>query len=84
MKWTVTYRPSARDELATIWMDATDRNAVSVAAEELEAHLKNDPLRAGESRGGKRRLLIEPPLALDYEADFDDMLVTVIRVLKWN
>lgn len=84
MKWTVTYRPSARDELATIWIDALDRNAVTAAAKALEAQLQADPLNAGESRGGKRRLVIELPLAIDYQTDADDMLVTVIRVLKWN
>lgn len=84
MKWTVTYYPSAQDELATIWMDATDREAVSVAAREIEHLLCTDPLSVGESRGGKRRLIIEPPLAVDYQADPEDMLVRVVRVLKWH
>ena len=78
MKWTVTYMPSAQDELATIWLDAIDREAVSVAAQEIELQLCADPLSAGESRGGKRRLIIEPPLAIDYQASPDDMLVTIV------
>lgn len=84
MKWTVTYRPSARDELATLWMDAVDRNAVTTAAETIETQLQTDPLNAGESRGGKRRLVIEPPIAIDFQAEAEDMLVTIIRVLNWN
>lgn len=84
MKWTVVYTPSAQDELATIWLDSTDRDAVSATAREIELQLSANPMGVGESRGDKRRLVIKPPLAIDYQTDPEDMLVRVVRILKWS
>jgi len=84
MKWTVTYRPFARDELADLWLNAPDRQAVAHAADAIDRILSRDPLNAGESRGGRRRLLIEPPLAVHYSTYPDDCKVVVWHVVEWN
>lgn len=36
MKWTVTYLPSAKDDLATIWINALDRKAVTNSANSID------------------------------------------------
>ena len=52
MIWTVTYRLLAQDELANIWVHATDQQAVANAADEIDRLLASNPLAVGESRGG--------------------------------
>lgn len=45
MRYTVTWKPLAEQTLATIWVDASDRAAVSAAANTLAVYfdvLEND------------------------------------------
>jgi hypothetical protein len=51
MKWTVIYQPNAADELAAIWLAATNRQAIAGVANLIDRQLGHDPLNAGESRG---------------------------------
>lgn len=83
MKWTVLYRPSAQDQLARIWMNARDQQAVTNAADEIDRILASDPLRAGESRDGNTRIIIEQPLTALFELYPDDKLVEVFSVFYW-
>ena len=46
MKYTVEWLPIAEDQLAGIWLKATDRNAVSAAVHAIDALLERDPLFA--------------------------------------
>jgi hypothetical protein len=80
MKWTVVWRPSPTNDLATIWMATPDRASITQAAHRIDAQLRDDPLNAGESRSGNERVLFEPPLAVSYEVSEDDRLVTVTAV----
>ena len=77
MKWTVIYRPDAADELATIWVNARDRQAVANAANQIDKRLARDPLSAGESREGNSRIICEGPLAVLFDVVEDDRTVTV-------
>lgn len=77
MKWTVIYRPEAADELAAIWLDATDRAAVTTAANSIDQQLGNNPLAAGESREGDSRVLWEDPLVVFFDVNPQDCSVTV-------
>ena len=81
MKWTVSYQPYAADELAAVWLDAADRQAVTDAANLIERELGNDPLNAGESRGGNSRVLCEAPLAVFFDVSEQDRAVTVWGVV---
>ncbi len=83
MKWTVLYRPSAQDQLARIWMNARDQQAVTNAADEIDRILASDPLRSGESRDGNTRIIIEQPLTALFELYPDDKLVEVFSVFYW-
>lgn len=50
------------------------------AAERIEQLLATNPAAAGESRSGRRRVLIEPPLTIDFEFDADQQVAVVTGV----
>ena len=50
------------------------------AAERVEQSLGTNPEAAGESRSGRRRVLIEPPLTINFEYDPDQKVVVVTSV----
>jgi hypothetical protein len=82
MRYTVVYKPSAEQELAQSWMAAPDRQAVTEAANRVDALLATDPLGCGESRSGATRVLFEPPLMVFYEVREEDRLVEVLKVRR--
>ena len=82
MKWTVIYRPAAKRRLATLWLDAVNKQEVTDAADLIDQVLLTSPLTAGESREGNTRLLIVPPLAVLFDVYPDDRLVDVVYVQK--
>lgn len=45
--WNVEWVQAALDELAAIWIDATNRNAVTDAVREIDRRLAFDPQAAG-------------------------------------
>jgi hypothetical protein len=67
MNYTVTWRPSAEQQLAQLWLSASDRDAVRAAADHMDAVLQRDPLSEGEARAGNTRIFIAPPLAGYYD-----------------
>jgi hypothetical protein len=81
MKWTVIYRPDAADDLATIWLNAADRQAIANAANSIDRQLGMAPLTAGESRQGNSRILCEGPLAVFFDVDEQDRKTTVWAVV---
>jgi hypothetical protein len=84
MSFTVVWRPLVEQDLATLWMNAPDRNAVAAAADAIDATLRRDPLGQGESRGGSTRILIAPPLAVYYDVSEADRRVSVWAVWRWG
>lgn len=80
MRYTVTWKKSAADRLAEIWLTVRDRTSVTSAAATLDALLRVDPNQHGESRGGGTRLVIVPPLAIVYEVFEADRVVEVLSV----
>jgi hypothetical protein len=66
--------------LAHLWNTASDRNAIAQASNTIDRLLGQDPLAVGESRSGPVRVLIEPPLVVQYKVSEDDRLVEVLRV----
>lgn len=79
MRFTVTWRRSARDELAQIWLNAKDRRAVSEAANLIDLLLATDPGHLGEDFYGDR-LLIVPPLAVAFAIRLDDRIAEIQQV----
>jgi plasmid stabilization system protein ParE len=80
MTFTVTYKPSAEQELAAVWMNAPDRQAVTQAAHRIDALLRTAPHLQGESRDGMSRIMFERPLAVQFEVNDADCLVDVLKV----
>ena len=80
MTYRVRWKNIARDQLATIWMDATDRAAVTAATQQIDAMLQADPDSRGESRPGYRRILIVLPLAVVFKVQEQEQKVIVLSV----
>lgn len=77
IRFTVLWRKELPDELATLWCDSTERDAISKAANQIDrellidAHLKGDGLDSGERR------LILGPIAVYFRVDEGDRKVFV-------
>jgi hypothetical protein len=82
MRFSVVWTPTARRLLAQLWLNATDRNEVQRAADEIERILAIDPMNAGESRVVNIRIIVEPPLAAYFDVSPQDRRVTVWRIWR--
>jgi hypothetical protein len=80
MRYTVTWRQSAQDELARIWMRVTDRGAVTRAANRMDQLLITSSRVRGNDRPGVYALTVWP-LHVVFEVSPDDRKVTVLRVV---
>ena len=78
--FSVRWRRTARNMLADIWVNATNRNAVTAATSQIDHQLARDPDNVGESRPKGRRVLLVPPLGVIYRVNTQTRVVTVIRV----
>ena len=82
MRYTVLWSPDAENDLAAIWLDANDRNAVTAAGDQIDAFLHQDAHLQGESRHGRLRILFIPPLAIDFEVIHDDRIARVLTLWR--
>jgi hypothetical protein len=80
MNYHVARKPHAEEQLAAIWIEAADRRAVTAAADVIDRLLRTDASSAGESRSGKTRALVVPPLGVHFEVHEEDCLVYVLTV----
>jgi hypothetical protein len=80
MRFTVVWAPVAIDQLADAWAQATDRPAVTRAADEVDRILRTDPDRKGVPFFGDRLLRV-PPLRAVFTIHPNDMLVRVEYLL---
>jgi hypothetical protein len=79
MRYTVTWHPSAEQELADIWLESTDRNEITQAANSLDHLLSSDPLTQGEEFYGDR-ILVVLPIAITYTVSEPDRSVRILQV----
>jgi plasmid stabilization system protein ParE len=84
MKFTVIWTPKAEQALAALWLDATDRQSVTGAANRIDRLLRLDPESQGESRRRGVRILFEPPLGALFEVVLQDGLVRVLHVWRFQ
>jgi plasmid stabilization system protein ParE len=84
MSFTVIWKPEARNRLATIWTNATDRNAVTRAAAAIDKALKSHPEKLGESRSKGRRIWLEGSLGVIFRVSPPDRMVTVLTVWTYE
>ncbi len=66
--------------MASVWLDAADRNAVTSAAATIDRLLSRDPDSRGEIRFDTVRTLSVPPLGVDFEVIELDRIVYVLIV----
>jgi hypothetical protein len=64
MRYTVVWEAAAEVSLTTLWTDATDRNAVTAAANAIDQDLSTDPEWKGESRTDNVRVMFVSPLGV--------------------
>jgi hypothetical protein len=79
MRFTVTWHPSAEQELAEIWLQASDRGDVTQAANLIDQALASEPLAHGEDFYGDR-ILVSLPLAVTYTVSQPDRSVQILQV----
>jgi len=79
MRYTVIWTPDALDQLADVWLRATNRNAVTRAAYQIDQILRDDPDSKGVDFYGDR-LLVVTPLQVIFVTRPDDRLAEVQQV----
>lgn len=77
MKFQVLWLKLAEEQLASAWLTAANRDAIAAAADAIDAVLRMHPLDVGESREGRYRIMIEPPLSAIYKVSIEDRTVEV-------
>jgi len=80
MNYTVLWQPDALNELAAIWTESNDRNAVAAASRRIDLLMADDPLDVGESRHTNHRLAFVPPLQVMFRVFAADSRVEVVAV----
>lgn len=69
MKYAVNWNHTTLANLADIWTNADDPEAVTTAADRIDKLLESAPNEHGESREGFTRVLIYLPLEIEYDVD---------------
>jgi plasmid stabilization system protein ParE len=82
MKYTVEWLPKAEQELADVWLRATNRQAVTQAAIGVDNRLAISPEKQGESRPNGRRILFVRPLGVIFRVRINEGRVLILHV--WN
>lgn len=80
MTYLVIWIPEALQELAAIWLVASDRNAVTTATHEIDLVLELFPNSAGKTVFATVREYARSPLVVEFEVDDVNRRVYVISV----
>jgi len=82
MTYTVVWLPAAMNHLATIWLSAPDRAAVTSAANIIDAKPRVDPYGNSKPHPGSARAMAVSPLVVTFDVSDPDCLVTVWAVWR--
>lgn len=78
MNYRIEWTEEAENDLARLWNNAADRNAVAAASDWLDNRLACDPLHFGESWGSSvHRIAVRDPIGIEFEVIEDDKFVLV-------
>ena len=83
MRYTVLWSRVAEERLAFHWTDASNRQAVTEAANAIDKLLQADPDSLGESRPDGTRILFVPPLGILYYVNQQERVVSVLTVWRF-
>jgi len=78
MKFNVVWTPTAEEDLARVWTEARDRDAVTSAAHTIDRLLSQDPDSIGKICFDTVRSFSAAPLGVDYEVVEADRIVFVL------
>ena len=79
-RFTVTWHPEMQGLLATIWISHPDQQAITTAADTIDAELAKDPYKKGEEVSEGLRGLTVAPLRVLYVVHELDRRVEVVSV----
>ena len=79
-RYTVVWHHDARDELAQLWLDAENRNAVTLAASTIDRHLATDASDKGTAIPDNLRQLTVPPLRVRFAVSEPDRMLRILGV----
>jgi hypothetical protein len=84
--FTVRWKRSALNELATLWTqaDSVMRQAITTATSRIDQELQHHPETRGESRGVQDRIYFEFPLGIRFEVDRQQSIVHVLHVWSFR
>jgi hypothetical protein len=82
MKWAVEATEAAEEELAELWLLATDRPAITAAQHAIEQRLQRDPLGQGAELSEGLWKIVAAPLVAYYEVDASTSRVVVTSVTR--
>ncbi len=82
-RYTVVWPQGAQDELATLWIAADDRRAITDAANAIDIELCEDATGKGTDVSEGLRALFSPPLRVLFAVREDDRVVEVLRVRRF-
>lgn len=82
MRFTVIWLPSALEDLSSLWIAGPNRQAISDAANGIEATLNIDPVLRGEMLAGSLRILIADPLQIAYRIVEADRIVQIVGLRR--
>jgi len=80
--YAIRWKAKAVDDLAEIWLRATDRADVTRAADRIDPILRQNPNDQGESRDAGRRIMVERPLAVSFKVDTDSATVWILGIWR--
>jgi hypothetical protein len=75
--YRVEWDPAAEDELARIWLQSSDPQAVTAAQAQADQLLARDPMKYGRHLSEGLYSVDVPPLVLTYTVDPANRLVEV-------
>jgi plasmid stabilization system protein ParE len=79
-RYTVSWRPEVKDDLADIWMNTSERQSVSIAADRIDELLARDAASQGNDIHEGLRSLIVEPLLVYFTVSEPDRLAIVWAV----
>lgn len=81
IRYTVVWHRRAEDDLAEIWLTASDRDAVTAAAGQADTMLSEDPELRGTRISPRAFELYLAPLYFMYQVSQPDRLVRIFSVI---
>ena len=84
MRYTVVWHKLAQDELAELWLAATNREAIRHATDQIDRQLAEWPDEKGTRVSERSRELTYPPLQVLFRILSGDRIVQVYSVAAFD